>query len=354
MDRVGKRVWLPIMYILLAVCSLIGSIIGFYVTIFSGGDTTQTQFLQSGFLIGGFILFFIFVLCIGSSLVRWVWILLRVIYAIIALGSLIGFLGGFFSIFVTPGEGTPWLLDWTLTIEGVVLFFFCASRIFRIGGKMPVQEFALDATESQHIKVYTGGANDPVTILLNGDVLGNLLPQECAHGKDFQLPDGSTLHVQIVAGQLQVSKNGDMIFPLSSESKFASEYIRPQRGGCLTAWLLLNLFSTSAYTLLFFVAGLGGSPYTRMNPDANGIFLLMGLIGILAIVGVAALLSWRKWGLVLVAITQIMLIGMSVMARPVVTATFGPIPGAPTFGPLIGVAITYFWLRANGVWGAMK
>ena len=76
---------------------------------------------------------------------------------------------------------------------------------------MPVQEFALD-TVGNNVQVFLSNESDNVTVLLNHSIIA-VIPnrEELMAAREFELPDGSTLRVQLVGTQLQVSRDGQRL-----------------------------------------------------------------------------------------------------------------------------------------------
>jgi hypothetical protein len=214
------------------------------------------------------------------------------------------------------------------------------SQKFSGGNKMPVQEFALDATGSQRIQVHWASDSDPASVLLNSSLFGSLATlEERTAGKDFTLPDGSSLHVRFVNNQPQALRNGYPLAVAPTVSKISSQR---KRGGCLTTWLILNLVVVSGLTLLYFLDIAGSAVLGSSASISPGVFLLFALLGCVGIVGLSALLAWKKWGFYLVALYVVLNI---VLAFPL-----GLFNGIRTFTPLIGLAALYYLLRRNDVW----
>lgn len=203
---------------------------------------------------------------------------------------------------------------------------------------MSVKEFALDPMGSHRIQVHWLSDNEPVTILLNGSQFGSLTTlTERTTGRDFTLPDGSLLHIRFVENQPQAFRNG---FPLAAAAPIADPIPTPRRrGGCLTAWLILNLVSMGIITLLNLIAIFGAISLG----DAGLAFgaLLFVLLGIVGMTGISILLLWKKWGFYLVVVY---VIGSIVLSFPLGLVDFR------TFTPLIGLVILYYILRRTNVW----
>lgn len=207
---------------------------------------------------------------------------------------------------------------------------------------MPIQDFFLDSTGAQRIQVHWNSDGSKATVLQNGSILGSLdTADELAGGKDFKMPDGSMLHVRLVNNQPQALRNG---FPLTTAPAAAESapLTAKKRGGCLTAWIVLNLVVICLFTLLYALAFFGSLIVS--NPITSpAVFLLFALLGLVGVVGLSLLLGWRKIGFYLV-------LGY-VLLNFALAFPLGLFNGDPRiFLPLIGVAILYFWLRRNDVW----
>ncbi len=205
---------------------------------------------------------------------------------------------------------------------------------------MPVQDFALDAAATQRIQIHWSTDSEPATVLLNGKILGSLANgQERIVGKDFVLQDSSLLHIQFFENGPQAWLNR---LPLAPVAAVADPLPQKKRGGCLTAWLILNLVVVCLFTGLYLLASFGALVSSNTTLPA-WIFLLFTLLGIIGIVGLSMLLAWKKIGFYLVAAYVLLNFGL---AFPL-----GLFNGNPrTFTPLIGLAVLYILLRRNSVW----
>ncbi|MDQ2906523.1 MAG: hypothetical protein M3Y81_23660, partial [Chloroflexota bacterium] len=134
---------------------------------------------------------------------------------------------------------------------------------------MSVQEFALDASAAHRVQVQWTSDTEPATVLLNGSILGALAtPEERAAGKDFPLPDASTLYVHFAPDGHgpQVFRNG---MPLSLASAVSAmpamsaasnvPDAQRKRGGCLTTWLIFNLVVIILFTVIYLLAAIGAT-----------------------------------------------------------------------------------------------
>jgi hypothetical protein len=216
---------------------------------------------------------------------------------------------------------------------------------------MAVQDFALDATGMQRIQLHWGDSSEPATVLLNGSILGRLSPDECLAGKDFVLPDGSMLRVQIFNNQPYIYRNGLLLPPVISQAVQVAqeERARAKRGGCLTAWLIFVLIVNAIVgiiSLLDFVgAAVAGVTNTPIMPL---FFLLFGLFGLMDAVGALLLLLWKKIGFYLILASVAAGIICGFLDGQYQTNIIG------VFGPLIGVAILYYLINRMDLWKYMS
>lgn len=207
---------------------------------------------------------------------------------------------------------------------------------------MPLQDFFLDSTRTQRIQVHWNSDASKATLLLKSSIFGSLTTaDELAGGKDFRLPDGSILHVRLVNNQPQAFRNG---FPLATAPAIAESapLYQRKRGGCLTAWIIMELvligLATLSYTLDFLASIATGS--SNVSPL---VFLVLALLGLGGITGLSLLLAWKKVGFYLAA--------MCVAINFALSSRLGLFNGnSRTFIPLIGITIIYYWLRRREVW----
>jgi len=107
--------------------------------------------------------------------------------------------------------------------------------------KMPMRKYAFEKGGPERLEISWKGNWENTTIYLDGKEIGSIATQEeLREGREFPLPDGSTLQVQLARGfldalDLRVSRNGK---PLP---EVASEQVQKVIG---------------AYVTIFFVAGL--------------------------------------------------------------------------------------------------
>ncbi len=214
---------------------------------------------------------------------------------------------------------------------------------------MPVVEFALDLTTQYRIQVHQSSEQpSPVTVLLNGSILGNLDPAEQIMGKDFRLPDNSLLNVRIVNAQPQVSRGGIPLYPIDATtanvdvSPAAEAQQRNKKlGGCLVTWLVLNLVVIGGLTLLYFLAIFGATALgTSPLP-----FLLFGLIGIMGLVGISLIFFWKKVGFYL-------MVGYVALGL-LLSIPFGML-NVRSFIPPLAVVILFVYLNRSDIWQKMS
>jgi len=215
---------------------------------------------------------------------------------------------------------------------------------------MPVVEFALDSTAQQRVQVHLP-AEQPasVTILLNRSILGTLTPEEQAAGKDFRLPNNSLLNVHVVNGQPQLSLGGYPLLPvdaMAAKAKDISPAAQAQErekklGGCLVAWLVVNLVIIGVLALLNFLA-IFGAMATGITPLP---FLLFGLLCVMGLVGIGLIFFWKKIGFYLTAAYVVFSLLLSI--------PFGLLD-VRSFIPLVAVAILFVYLNRSGVWDKMS
>lgn len=205
---------------------------------------------------------------------------------------------------------------------------------------MPVQDFALDELGNYRIQIHWTTRSEPVTVLLNGSIIDTLAtPEERQAGRDVTLPDGSLLYVQFANDQPYVSRNGLPPAILPAIPSYEAPVSQRKRGGCLTAWIVLNFMVISWFTFLdflqIFLAPTIGDSHILV------FLIVFVLVGIVGIVGLATLLAWKKWGFFLVA-------GYVVLSI-LLPFSFG-IGNIFIFWPLIGLVILYVWLQRSGAW----
>jgi uncharacterized membrane protein (DUF2068 family) len=107
-----------------------------------------------------------------------------------------------------------------------------------------------------------------------------------------------------------------------------------ERGGCLTAWLALMALA-NAFTIFSYLTNL--ATYQQLYPSAPSfMFILLAGLGVLNLVCVYGLWTWKKWGFYLFLVSAgVSLVINLVLGIPIMFALFG----------LVGVAIVWFLLR---------
>ena len=216
---------------------------------------------------------------------------------------------------------------------------------------MAVQDFALDTTGVQRIQVHWEAGTEPATVLLNNSVIGRLSADERVTGKDFVLPDGSALRVQLSDNQPYAYRNGYPLSPVASvvvqseQAGRAEQAIRAKRGGCLTAWLILNLVANISLAGLYLLTFLGASAAGPASTDIPSIyFLIFGLFGLVDVAGAVLLLLWKKLGFFLIVGAVVASIIVSFPAGLYKTNIVS------VFAPLVGVAILYYLMNRIDMW----
>ena len=213
---------------------------------------------------------------------------------------------------------------------------------------MAVQDFALDTTGVQRIQVHWEAGTEPATVLLNNSVIGRLSADERVTGKDFVLPDGSALRVQLSDNQPYAYRNGYPLSPVASvvvQSERVEQAIRAKRGGCLTAWLILNLVANITLAGLYLLTFLGASAAGPASTDIPSIyFLIFGLFGLVDVAGAVLLLLWKKLGFFLIVGAVVASIIVSFPAGLYKTNIVS------VFAPLVGVAILYYLMNRIDMW----
>lgn len=226
---------------------------------------------------------------------------------------------------------------------------YFTSEARRLDGVcMSIVEFALDPGAQHRVQVHLPTEQpSAVTVLLNRSILGFLASEELPSGKDFRLPDNTLLNVRMINGQPQVSRAGYLL-PLvdaadinAAASSPASRRGNAKLGGCLTAWLILNLVAIGSLTLANFLA--------IFSAIAKGIspviFLLFSLIGVIGLFGISLIFAWKKLGFYLAAAYVVLSLLLSI--------PFGLLD-IRSFVPLVSVAILYVYLNRSGIWEKMS
>lgn len=172
--------------------------------------------------------------------------------------------------------------------------------------------------------------------------------EEQAAGKDFSLPDNSSVHVQIYEGQPQVSRSGyplPIVDPRLSTVDTSPAAIAQERnkklGGCLIAWLIFNIVIIGGLTILYLLATLGAAA-TGTSPVP---FLVYSLLGVVGLVGLSLIFFWKKWGFYLVA-------GYVVLGL-LASIPFGLLD-ARSFVPVVTTIVLFVYLNRSGIWQKMS
>lgn len=166
---------------------------------------------------------------------------------------------------------------------------------------MPSQEYALNVPVASRVRVFWGenpekaGEKEDIVICLNQTILGKIASQqELVAGREFTLPDSSTLKVQLFGGQLEVRRNGEVLTPLAIPSMKRSEPTRTPSGNIRLRWHL-------AYCTIFFIAGLNfvlglllmqqENQFSLYPPDNTPLILGLVIGGLFLILGILAALK---------------------------------------------------------------
>src|SRR5438874_1826494 len=128
---------------------------------------------------------------------------------------------------------------------------------------MPIEEFALDTTGTRRVQVSreTDLVREYLIVLLDRSIIGHVSQEELITGREFPLPDGSILKVQLVNNQTQVLRNGQHLHRMTaievSKVDARSEASGEQKS------LFARLFTHPAVRQLSFFVGclliIGGS-----------------------------------------------------------------------------------------------
>jgi hypothetical protein len=213
---------------------------------------------------------------------------------------------------------------------------------------MPIVEFALDPNAQHRVQVHLPTEQSAaVTILLNRSILGFLASEEMPVGKDFRLPDNTFLNVRMVNGQPLVSRAGYLLPTVNAADINAGEESTTSRrgnaklGGCLIAWLILNLVVIGSLTLVNFLA-----IFSAIAKETSPvIFLLFSLIGVVGLIGISLIFAWKKSGFYLTAAYVVLSFLLSI--------PFGLLD-VRSFVPLVSITILYVYLNRSGIWEKMS
>jgi hypothetical protein len=203
---------------------------------------------------------------------------------------------------------------------------------------MTTREFLLDPDRNRRLEVCWTDQT-PASVSLDGRqlfVFADAREQET--GKDTLLADGSLLQVRFVGGEPQVLKGGVIQVPTGGERAPA---LPRRRGGCLTAWFIINLVAILFLTVFYLLAAFGTGVAAMTSDVPTWVFLAYGLVGCLGVAGLVALLAWRRWGFFAVVAYALLNTGLDLVLR---------VASLQTVVPLVGVVILYRLLRWQGVW----
>lgn len=222
---------------------------------------------------------------------------------------------------------------------------------------MPIQDFSLNAEGMQRVQVAWNSEGEPATVKLDDKVIGLLnTARERAEGKDFTLPDGSTLRVRFVNNQAQVTRNGS---PLGGIRRIVRSAKRPPEGkklgGCLTTWLVVMLIGSGSSIITNFLQ-FSGMTKTLAFQQSPAFLLIYLLLNCADIVCAIALLSWKKWGFYLFLCLALLNPGIYYLEHILDNRPFPSGAGLNILTfilPFIGVSILYWLLRRNDVWGQL-
>ena len=107
-----------------------------------------------------------------------------------------------------------------------------------------------------------------------------------------------------------------------------------ERGGCLTAWLIVVLIANALIAFYYLTSS---AALQQVYPGVSSVvFLLLAVIGVVNIASAIGLWTWHKWGFYLFAVTSVVTLAINIsIGLPVISSLTG----------LIGVAILWYLLR---------
>lgn len=206
---------------------------------------------------------------------------------------------------------------------------------------MPVLEFALDTSALYRIQIHVNTRQGPVSVMLNQNVIGSLATlQEQTAGKDFRLPDNSTLRVRVLNGHPQAWRNGHALL-LTSVSGALPELQEEKRGSIGTGalvLLILNISITGVLGVLFFLNALA-------TLNAATPYIILSVLALIAMGCLFTLLMWRKWGLYVAG-------GLLIISF-VLAILFGVLDFRQ-FISLVSFFLLFAYLRVNAIWRKMR
>jgi len=163
-----------------------------------------------------------------------------------------------------------------------------------------LRAFSLDGSGSQVITISQEGAGSPITVSLNGRILGTVAAPAEGAANDLTLDDGSILTVRLVKKQVQVRHNGLPLLAASSR-KEAMRLLLTKRVMLACAILgpimgLLSLTVTVSTIMVCFGTHncTGDSSIFLIFPALLGAgYTLLPLVA--SIVGIVSALATRRW-----------------------------------------------------------
>ena len=118
------------------------------------------------------------------------------------------------------------------------------------------------------------------------------------------------------------------------------ESIQPERGGCLTAFLILSLIGLPIAGLITLFGGSSSSLSLLLVP--KWYYPVMGIVSIADFIFVLGMWNWKKWGVYGYASASILGFFINVMTTGLSGALLG----------LVSLVILYFLIRP--VWDKME
>ena len=84
-----------------------------------------------------------------------------------------------------------------------------------------------------------------------------------------------------------------------------------QRGGCLTAWLVLMILAGAfASTMHFFITDIGTE--FSSGSDEIWVFAVWGVVGLAQLVGAIVLMLWKRWGFWMICVAALVNLGLQI------------------------------------------
>ncbi len=196
-------------------------------------------------------------------------------------------------------------------------------------------KYALEANADKRLELSWDGIWRDIHVVFDGQLLGIIKDQQALlAGQGFQLPDNSTLHVQLVRGflsySLQILHNGE---PIPGTAAYAPS--------------ILNSASVAAYLLagFFLVVGLYAVLFNVRTLLAAGIGLVQVVIGLIYLVSGYFI---RKGSLLaLIVPTVLIVLSILPMLPRVLTS--------PSFTGFLGLALyLYYMVQMIRGFGAIR